>query len=147
MAELRSLEHRHEVTVFGFPPMDAQHGHELWVDLNGTPHYRNRQQVRKQLEEIAVRELVEAKAAFDRRQWAQAEQHSSVSLLADEHNLEAMAIKIAIAGVENDSSARELLFELVPAHSRSAVASLARELLNPFETPVRRAPSESKMVR
>jgi len=54
-------------------------------------------------------------------------QHRSVSILADPHNLEAMALKIEIAGIENDSS--------------------ACELLNRFEAPVRRAPSEQKMVR
>jgi len=129
--ELESLEHRREVTMLP-APIDARKGYELWVNPQGLPQYQTRSEARHQLDLIASQELKKASTAFADSQLDEAERHSSVALLADEHNLEAMAIKIAIATVSNDSTSAEILRELVAQNSLNAISARITELCNQY---------------
>jgi len=129
--ELESLEHRWEVTMLS-GPIDARKGYELWVNPQGQTRYETRLETRRQLTSIASQELKKASTAFADSQLDEAERHTSVALLADEHNLEAMAIKIAIARVRNDSTSEEILRELVAPDSLNAISARITELRNQY---------------
>ena len=129
--ELESLEHRREVTMLS-GPIDARKGYELWVNPQGQTRYETRLETRRQLSSIASQELKKASTAFADSQLDEAERHTSVALLADEHNLEAMAIKIAIARVRNDSTSEEILRELVAQNSLNAISARITELRNQY---------------
>ena len=125
-SEFESLQSRFEVTPFS-TPIDAQKDHELWVDQEG-PHYQSRLETKRRLNQIAEEALAKASTAFGNRELDDAEKHTSVVLLADEQNLEALAIKIAIAMVKCDRASEDTLLELVPQHSLRAINLLVDKL-------------------
>jgi hypothetical protein len=125
--EFDSLEGRSELTRLQ-PPIQAQIQHELWVDLYGRYHYQPRPQTRRNLDRIAQEELEKAETAFLNRQFEVAERRSSIVLLADENNIMAMAIKLAIAKTNRDHSSFETLLELVPLNTRHAMKLSVEDL-------------------
>ncbi len=135
-AELKSLEHRQEVTMLP-APIAALKGYELWVDCDGQLRYQLRSEVRRQLDQISTQALAEARRAFAESQFAEAERYSSVALLASEQNLEAMAIKIAIAKIKRDANDEEILLELVAFDSKAAISALVEKLYNVYHQPSR----------
>lgn len=112
-SEFESLENRSELTKLA-SPIPAQKQHELWVDLDGQYHYQTRLETKRRLERIAAIELEKALTAFLNREFEKSELYSSTVLLADENNTEALAIKIAIAKVNQDYSSMDTLRDLVP---------------------------------
>lgn len=125
--ELESLAHRREVTLFE-SPRDAQRDYELWLDQQGIPQYQPRREARIQLSKIAASELTKAEAAFERSHFGDAERHSDVALLADPKNVDAWAIKMAIADVTSDGDSKELLRELLPENSLRAIDARVKDL-------------------
>ncbi len=113
LSEFESLENRSELTKLN-ASIPAQKQHELWVDLDGQYRYQTRLETKRHLERIAEIELEKALTAFLNRDFAKSELHSSTVLLADENNTEALAIKIAIAKVNQDHSSVDTLRDLVP---------------------------------
>lgn len=126
-SEFESLQSRFEVTPFSIP-IDAQRDHELWVDQQGRHQYQTRLETRRRMNQISAQELAKASTAFRNGQLDDAERHTSVALLADEQNFEALAIKIAIAQVKRDRASQDTLLELVPQYSLRAINSLVDEL-------------------
>jgi hypothetical protein len=55
-----------------------------------------------------------------------------VALLANEQELDAMAIKIAISEVSGDTELMDLFYELIPSHHLEAVRSRVRDLCKQY---------------
>ena len=144
-SELHSLEYRQEVTLFD-TPLDAQKECELWVDLQGKFHYEKRGAARRCLNEIARQEVRSALEDFKYSQLDDAVRHSSVALLANEQELDAKAIKIAISEVRGNADLRNLFYKLIPPHHLEAVRSRVRDLSKQYYAngksvpPTRRSP-------
>jgi hypothetical protein len=140
VAELKSLAHRLEVTLFT-EPLAAQRDHELWVDQKGEPQYQSRREARTQLNQIALDAQREAATVFEHGQLEDAERSSNVALLADPKNIDAWAVKMAIADVKADLESQDLLLELIPENSRQTirarVADLCRKYLASTAAPAK----------
>ncbi len=126
-SELHSLAHRQEVTLLP-AAFSARTDYELWIDQAGEPHYQHRREAREHLRRIAEREVVLALQAFSQCRLDDAESHSSVALLAEEQNLDAMAVKIAISHMRADFASTAILRELLPQHALAAVDARASAL-------------------
>ena len=130
-SELASLAHRREVTAFD-APRSAEKDYELWVDLEGQHHYETRRNARRALDAIAKESLAKALHELRYSQLESADRHSSVALLAAPKNMEALAIKIAIAEIKGSLDRKALLRESIRSFDLPSIEARVSDLCGEY---------------
>lgn len=101
--DLKKLANDGEITLFEKPfPVPAQWDFELWLDQRMEPHYEPRCQADDTLRSIAEANIQQAKAAFVRGDYAEADRLCGAALAADDRLVEALAIMAAVCRRKQD---------------------------------------------
>lgn len=109
--EARHLADAEEITIFE-EPLDAQRDFELWIGLDGTPHYEPIPEASSKLKQIAIENIALAETAMRSGDFKTAENCCRIALCADDRLIDSLAISAAISRRTHDSGSERLMEKL-----------------------------------
>ena len=99
--EIADLEGRGKVTLIK-EPFPARRGYELWVDEKMEPRYQPAKEAWKELREIALAAVRQARQAFAERRLEDAERLLARALSADDRLLDVLVLAAALGSVQGN---------------------------------------------